>query len=405
MKNYDILQELYRLDPSLKRYESQLLEMMDEIKSIRPTASYDPDFYKQLYQKIKDYEASEKSSFNFFNTFNFMKTFSFVALLLVAVAVPALYGISQHYTNVDSGHSSFVAVADHSFGDLSTLIEMDGLGGGIEPSLPGVNYTFSYDGDTNFPLAETMEVIKPLGFGSQTDIDTFLQEKNLTDWYQYGAEYGVAQLRNPNAKFPCFFGEDPLNCTPALSEAELMSAEELVTTFNQFLDDHDLSREFYGELVNPNGLYVQTQEGEYSNLATLNFEFLIDGHLIYGPFGQPYVRVVDIDMVSGEVWETEAPVQNYEVSQYETSSFETILANARVGGFMPFVFENPTETIELSLGTPEIIYVQALVGNGLEVIYIPAYRFPVLGKPDTLGRDYVTVPLVAEMADALDQSY
>lgn len=399
MKNHDILQELYRLDPSLKRYESQLLEMMDEIKSIRPTASYDPDFYKQLYKKIKDYEASEKPSFNFFSSFNFMKTFSFVALLLVAVAVPILYGVYYHQTHTPT-NNSFVAVSDHGFGDLGTLIEINGLGGGGDTSLPGVNYTFSYDGDTSFGLADTMEVIKPLV--SQTDIDTFLQEKNLTDWYQYGAEFGMAQLRNPDAKYPCSETQTT-DCTLPISQAELMSSDELVAAFNQFLDDHHLSHEFYGDLVDMG--YSGTQEDGYGNVATLNFEFLIDGHPINGPLGQPIVLVVNIDMVSGEVWEAGIPVQNYETSQYETSFSETILANASVGGFMPFVFENSTETIALSLGAPELIYVQAVVDNGLGVIYIPAYRFPVLGKPDTLDRGCVTVPLVAEMADALDQSY
>ncbi|MFA6435666.1 MAG: hypothetical protein WCW30_00815 [Candidatus Gracilibacteria bacterium] len=401
MKNHDILQELYRLDPSLQRYEAQLLERMDEIKSIRPTASYDPDFYKQLYQKIKDYEASEKPSFNFFSTFNFMKTFSWVALLLVAVAVPGLYGVHYYQTH-PSTNSSFVAVSDHGFGDLSILIEMNGLGGGGESSFPGVNYEFTYNGNMDFDLPETMEVIKPLV--AQTDIDTFLRDKNLTDWYQYGAEYGVAQLRNPEAQFPCPFEAYESICSPAISESELVSADELVSIFNEFLDDHHFSHEFYGDLVNPNGLYVQTPQDDYLNVATLNFEFLIDGHSINGPLGQPIVFVASIDMVSGEVWETGVPIQNYEISQYETSSSEMILDNASVGGFMPFVSQT-TETSRVSLGDPEIIYVQAVTENGLGVIYIPAYRFPVLGKPDTLDRDYVTVPLVAEMADALDQSY
>lgn len=347
--NREILQDLYALDPSLKKKEAELVKLLNELRQAKPRTSFDSKFYKTLRTELKRHEDLPIYSFNF------MKILSFAAVFAVVLLVPI-------FNQLKTEESPFIGVEEHAFGDLGAFVEISGLGGGGFEPITGINYTFNYVGPESTFLYEKVEVLKPIA----------ISEMNFPEVNTYTPYAG-----------------------PLLSE------DEVVEIFENFLEVNGFSRLSYGNLLTLS--YGQNDEG-YTGIASLNFEFVIDGRRVYGPMGHPLVSAVSVDMVLKKVVHLSTHAQNYELSNYESTSWEEVLNIAQIGGFDPYQFVSDSDSIPLELGMPEEILVETVTGDGQTVLYIPALRFPILDKPADLDREYVVVPLVKEMTAALEQS-
>lgn len=141
----EILAELYQNDPGLKKYEKQLINLMDELIKSKPDVSLDESFRQQLkiqlLSKANTIKNNKKLNTKYMFKFSFLKfarSFSYVA---VGVAVMALAISSSFYLTspkfrvagtklaMDS-QFNLVEVSDRAFGVLQS--QNAGLPAGAE---------------------------------------------------------------------------------------------------------------------------------------------------------------------------------------------------------------------------------------------------------------------------------
>lgn len=119
----NILEELYILDPSLKNYESELVELIKKMKDIKPETKFDAVFASRLKEKIMSQSEkkiapknSNKKIFNFINKKVFVFTGSVAVVGIVVLAFSVYYQKGYLPTR-----ESFVALPDNAFGSLASL--------------------------------------------------------------------------------------------------------------------------------------------------------------------------------------------------------------------------------------------------------------------------------------------
>lgn len=147
MENFyqEILTELYQNDPDLKKYEKQLINLMDELIKSKPDVSLDESFRQQLkvqlLSKTNTIKTTKKLNDKYMFKFSFLKfarSFSYVA---VGVAVMALaisssfYLISPKFRVAGTklalnSQFNLVEVSDRAFGVLQP--QNSGLPAGVE---------------------------------------------------------------------------------------------------------------------------------------------------------------------------------------------------------------------------------------------------------------------------------
>lgn len=147
MENFyqSILAELYQLDPSLKKYEKQLIILMEELIKSKPDIALDESFRQelktQLLSKAADIKTNKKFNYKYMFNFSFLKfarSFSYVA---VGVAVMALAISSSFYLTSPkyrvagtrlalNSQFNLVEVSDRAFGFLQS--QNTGLPAGAE---------------------------------------------------------------------------------------------------------------------------------------------------------------------------------------------------------------------------------------------------------------------------------
>lgn len=140
----EILDELYKLDPTLKEHESELQKLIAGLIKHRPDVTPDPQFLRELrgllLQRADEFAAPRPS---FFSTFT-MPKFSYAltgAILGVLVAGPTAYYLSRNGSSLPptggDGQALFsyevTPTEERAFGDLSAAQPMQagGRGGGV----------------------------------------------------------------------------------------------------------------------------------------------------------------------------------------------------------------------------------------------------------------------------------
>lgn len=138
----NILAELYVLDPSLKYYELELIQLITKMKDIRPDTKFDLVFAAELKEKIMAqskmaFENSNKKlfNFNFMNRKIFVAAGSFAMIGVVVLAFLVYYQKGYLPTKNISGEKTavgilidssltkegFIALPDGAFGNLAGL--------------------------------------------------------------------------------------------------------------------------------------------------------------------------------------------------------------------------------------------------------------------------------------------
>lgn len=416
---HQILQELYALDPALRAHEIVLIQMIEQIQSARPKVVWNHTFYKTLHAQIRAQSHEPVPHFHFFS---FMKTFTFATAVLLLIATPVVYQLfnQKMIIGTTQTQTQYIALENDAFGDLSTIGVLEGFGGGGEKCAPEekcvdtekINYTYTYTGDGLDNLPETLDVILPKHYTS-AELQILLESKNLVDWYesfQYAADtafdFGTITLENPEADalYETLFCDGDECPTVSFPEENILSDDEIFAILNDFFTDHHIATDSIGTMHDP---YIgQREDGSYTGIATLNYEFLVDGKNIVGTFGDTILGVLNIDMATQQVLDFGSfTPEVYEKSAYETAGINDIFAAAEEGGLTFGQYEDPDQIVNLHLGTPIMAYAQMIDSIAQKVYYVPVYVFSIIDKPEGSWQDSVVVPLVKDMLDNLNQSY
>lgn len=458
-----LLQELYRLDPSLRSHEKTLKPLLQEVIATKPDIHIDPQFQKQLHTLIqkRTAESNEGAAVHnsFFNLFSMNKSFAGVALatlLIVPIAYNFLSAPSLHLPG-----TSITPVENEAFGSL-TLMDQGGLGSGggetvttedtkematVDTSnllvseetsiwMPvTVNYT--YAGDPLVLDDARVDVIKRIvnddmgqQFGDMfesmdlglVDLSNFEDMKltylNLVPSDDEGYSVNIDFLSGAvslylywtNGNQPRWMMEEWL----PLSEADMLSDEELLTLAEDFVNEYSLPVELFGA---PKVVPYDTSWGYYPDNVMVNYPLLINGESVYESYGVETGLNVNIslrDKQVNDVWGLQT--QEYQSSSYEAATDSaSILEVASRGGIYGFYYEEATQTVNVTLGTPTEGYLHtitydATTGSSQE-LYVPALIFPVMDKPTSVEgveympyiQDYVVVPLAAEILETAEE--
>lgn len=199
------------------------------------------------------------------------------------------------------------------------------------------------------------------------------------------------------------------NYTP-FTEEQVMSNEELIAAANKFLNDYSIDTTGFGApVVDDRGLaYARMQPVEFRyfpEAMTVTYPLLLDGQPTYSGDGAAYGLYVQVNMRTKTVTSATLNV----ASSYDKSSYELerdsakILSLAERGGLYNYPLEGVTETIQIELGTPEIILVNHYSYNNgeSEVLFVPALSFPITKNSETnpIYSDAVVIPLVKSVIE------
>ena len=194
------------------------------------------------------------------------------------------------------------------------------------------------------------------------------------------------------------------------TEDQIMANEDLVAAADKFLNDYDIDTTGFGApaVDARNMVYALSQPVDFRYIPeTMNvtYPLLLEGQPAHNGDGSSYGLTVTINMRTEKV----ASVYVNLASSYDKSSYELerdatkILGLAAQGGLYAYTYEGATETVEIELGTPEIILTShySYDGSTSEVLFIPALSFPIVKNSDTnpVYSDSVVIPLVKSVID------
>ena len=138
----NILEDLYQADPTLKKYEAQLIRLIETLLSVRPETQIDEKFRLELRTKllqqaieIKQKNSSQNQFINFINM-NRLKLISagfaaFVLLVAVGIYYSGVGRIAQ--ISLLSDQQNISNISERAFGDLA-VVTGGGFGGGRNQS-------------------------------------------------------------------------------------------------------------------------------------------------------------------------------------------------------------------------------------------------------------------------------
>jgi hypothetical protein len=199
-----------------------------------------------------------------------------------------------------------------------------------------------------------------------------------------------------------------------LTESEVMSNPDLISTADKFLTDYGVDTTGFGSpVVDDRSLvYALTQPADLRYLPevmSVTYPLMLEGQPAYTSDGSAFGIYVSINMRNKMV----TGVSLNLASSYDKSSYElerdaaTILKLASHGGIYYYPMEGATDTIEIELGTPEVILINHYTYNGStsESLFIPALSFPIIKNDDTypVYSNNVVIPLVKSVIENVDQ--
>jgi hypothetical protein len=222
----------------------------------------------------------------------------------------------------------------------------------------------------------------------------------------------------PQAKMSSSMGmciEGPCGEYEPVKLSEIPADDEAIRIANQFIADHSISTEAYGEP------YINNDWRRYYELATdkstyylpdvvsVVYPLMIDGQFVYDESGNRTGLNVAINVRNKQVTSVyELSVQNYQSSMYEgETDVSRIMKVAERGGVYGY---DPAQSggriVEVELGEPRVEYVKMwnYRNNQSEELLIPSLIFPVMSQPTTQDyfRSSVVVPLVKDILNRND---
>lgn len=453
-----ILEDLYAVDSSLKKYETELIDIIDKLIASKPQVKFDENFKSQLRAELLEkFNKLDKKQpkFNFMN-----KLYYALGALVVLVLLVITPGLMDKKTNAPVQirfAPQIQKLSQRAFGSLSNPNETyaenagmapqaTGLGGGgggfassiavedakiaVMPPYEQIMYKYVYEGEDFSVDGDQMAVLKRVrGAVSQIDAQNILQNLNFDNldlssfdnllvrnisfseeknfgYYVFLDFYeGMISINENWEKWPTPASNIGINDVPA--------DEVLIAAANKFLTEHNISLDVYGEPKVDNSWRQYYDMAENKSevfipyMATVVYPLVVDDKIVYDEGGSMQGLRVAINLLQkrvSNVWNLTN--QKYESSLYEMETdVDRILELASRGGAYYYGWEDPNaKVIEIKLGKPYIAYAQVwhYENNASSELLIPALVFPVTNIPTEAQYFYkenVVIPLAKEIID------
>lgn len=457
------LQDLYKLDPSLKNQEPELIELINQMLASKPDAKLDEEFARalrdELIIKAEQLKPNRVEQVRFNNNFNPIKKFAYAisGAVICAVLFIAIYNpISKdkNQINLDLGQLKISQLDRGAFGaisledQVSATKEGKGFGGGgggmpissdqTTKMIAPTNYTYVYSGEEfqldkeealiykyQIPTNSSKQLaglLKNTDFGL-VDINKFnnlgLENLTLTEDRDFGHMINIDLTRNMisiqenwtkwqqnNSKLNCASATE---CSeqPTLRIEEVPSDEELIAMADNFLSQYGINREHYGNPIVQGEwrvFYEQSPVGlNILETIQVTYPLIIDGQKVYDQGGYPVGLNVNVNIRYRKV----SAVYGLRAENYQSATYnlerdkDEILKMAAKGGLYNYFYDQ-SKTSEIELDSPEfaLIRVYNYKDNNQEEILVPGLIFSIKNKPnDYYGNQKVVVLLVKDIVE------
>lgn len=200
-----------------------------------------------------------------------------------------------------------------------------------------------------------------------------------------------------------------------LTEGDILSNDAAIALSNKFLTDYQINTTGFGSPVidDRNLVYALSQPASIRYIPdTINITYplLLEGQPAYNNDGSAYGLFVMVNMRTKAVTSVSINLaKSYDKSSYELERDSAkILSLAAQGGLYTYPQEGVTKTVNIELGTPEIILTShySYANNQSELLFIPALSFPVTKNSDTdpIYSDKIVIPLVKSVIEEANQA-
>ena len=202
----------------------------------------------------------------------------------------------------------------------------------------------------------------------------------------------------------CYYRE-PLKLSDIPTDETLVAmADDFIKKFQIDLSSYgggeinNQWRENYDKTENKSEFYIP-------EAISVVYPLLINGKKVYNYGGEAEGVVVNIDIRQNKVsgaWNIMH--QSYQASYYETEQdANKIISLAEYGGRGGYYHQESENTVEVSLGDPEMILTKIYnYQNGQsEELIVPALKFPIISIEDSsyFWQNSVVVPIVKDLVD------
>ncbi len=452
-----ILDDLYKIDPSLKVHQPELIKLIEELIKAKPDVLINEQFRQELKQKILKMaqqikEGTLANEHQFPWAMSIKQLFAPVGYAIAGAALVLLLGlpfIINQPTVLDleqpfafevdkKGESAFglLAMTDDNSVQTEEALGMGG-GGGVfyaptseqaaakstdsaiampAPDIEITNYRFVYQGEDLPVIEQKMNVYKRINDESTAkSLASYLSQVNFDG-------FNVSKLQNAKVQNISFAEDEAKGYQVSIDFNEgyvsfnqnwtdrgvsyieerqtavpTVDSQKLIKAADNFVKKYDIDLTGYGPAES-----IQRQGSYYSEVV---YPLIINDKPVYEQYGQKSGISLSVDLsnmkVSG-LWGLRT--QKYQSSLYQTETDTAKLLFRTQQSNYYYKYDNPSKTIEISLNTPAIAYVRFLNyrDGKSEELLAPALIFPVEKSQDVeyFYQENIIVPLIKELFDS-----
>lgn len=459
----DILDELYALDPDLRKKEWEIKKIIEKMMKNRPEVEINETFRSELREKIMQEITAMKKPALWFQWWPMAGALSLCLII-------ALWFSSGVFTQTKNTPLSFrqniESTGAESFGTImlpnqnNPRPQSGGGGGGIwgggdavsskmmtpdamiYPPIDIPLYTYVYKGEvkipeenlpvykkTNLPFnsTDTHNIVRNLSL-ADINLNSFkrlgISNLTLTEDVEYGYMLnldfvnGMINMYQNYMKWPqpvC--GKNGCTQPPKLTEKDIPEDSEVVNVSNQFISKYNIDVSQYGAPIVDKSWriwYARSAElGEEQMVPdtyTVIYPIMLDGKPVYQEGGMYRGLTFNYDVRTKRI----TGMYGIEKADLKKSTYETIkkieLINEMIKNGGRYIMTDDTvnkdrKIVELSLGEPTLNYV-TIYGEWkdgkTEEYYVPAYVFPVENAPkEGYAPQTIVIPLVEEFVQRI----
>lgn len=447
-----LLEELYAADPTLRRHEADVIALIEQMRVSQPKGQPDADFIKRLRVSVLERIATPAPRPIWTKLVMWAAPVAAVALVAFLVR-PSPKSNNQ----IQSGHGVTIAtVGDAAFGTLGLTATKSTTASGREaavaptangagvatdtqsssmiaqpsfvatvftppstyslPSLPVLRRDAALDGMTG--LLSTMS-LSQIQLSSFTNVQ--LDYVTLSEQKEHGYTITIDRKNGQISLYKNYSGDviavkematnSPSNSTPMPADGAI------ITTANQFLGDHGISRQGLAEpIVRKDWQMYKLMIDSASSSAyspsdvTVVYPWVLGGVPVVDDGGQPYGLMVVVHLADMTV----TSVSNIVPLSFTSSNYDLVTATSQLadvikrGGVYGYVPDTAATTNSVQLGAPTAVYTVSryqLNSDDADVL-VPALSFPVPDdKVSVAGRSFVIVPVVKQLLELNQKSY
>ncbi len=412
-----ILQDLYKIDPNLKKQEKKLKEIIKKLLTFKPEIEINQEFVKDLRKKLlKGDNKQVKFKINYMSKF----IYAGIGMIVMALILVPYYNNKNNNINfhnlVKNSGINIENVEEKAFGSLASIsnynvgslensdgenreIGVTGMGSAqinssdeqvegrdrIMPMPTPVVYEYKYVGDDfeikkdktvvfkrikdSNVLANNLISLDNLDIGkidyakfSNLQINSISLYEDKDSGYRVSIDNGEKKV-SIYKNWETWSQENSLN--KRLKIADVPSDENIITVANTFIENYNLDMSPYGEAIVDKAWLEDYQRAENKEKAyipytmTVIYPLIMDGKEVYNEYRNKYGLSVQVDFRNNKVSSVNEIVEH----DYQSSDYEVVQDEDRIidiverGGYRNYNYRREGENVEkkiVELGSPSL---------------------------------------------------